>query len=492
VQNRRLPERRDAFHLVKCAAKKVRFEEKPYQFRGQLGTALAKFQNNHKYPGQVIDMQKSKYNTCKLLIAIVLVSTSWSDASGTTWYPADPSVASVQTAINSASDGDTVIVPAGSATWTTTVACRKGIAITGAGIGQTVITSSLTSTSILSFDGTKAFRLSGITFLDTAPGYGMGMVTTGAGNTWRIHDCEFGTSTSKLHGTGMTVWGTVGLIDHCTFNLAGGGSTGMWIFGGTAGSAQSDAIWNQTVVWGTADFVFIEDCTFTTALPNVANAAIDQFGGAKVCFRHNNVTNLTVGGHGYDSGGYRSPFANEIYNNVVNSTAHMASFLQSRGGASLWHDNTCTDSSGYSNRIQLDAYREQPELFPGGQLNANSGAADGTKAVDGNLSGLVENPLIPPPAYKGYAYPLHDQCGRTGPTVQGVSSCTQTLSPVYAWNNTINGSPMLAGGNVGAQVIVANRDYYNSAKAGYTPYTYPHPLVGGSNAPSAPANLRIQ
>jgi hypothetical protein len=506
-------------------------------------------------------MPKSKYKTCKLLIATVLVSTSWSDASGTTWYSADPSAASVQTAINSASDGDTVIVPAGSATWTTTVACTKAIIITGAGIGQTVITSSLTGAHILTFDGTKAFRLSGITFLDTGAGYAGGMVMATTGNTWRIHDCAFGNSTSKLKLTGLIVEGTVGLIDHCTFNLAGGGSTGMWVRGGGPGSTASDAIWNQTVAWGTADFVFIEDCTFTTALPNVANGAMDLYGGANMCFRHNTVTNLTVGGHGYDSGGYRSPFKTEVYNNICNSTAHLAEFLQSRGGASLWHDNTCTDSSGYSNTIQLNAYREAPQAFT--QLfvfNSNSGIANGTKVVDGNLAAtpevstttaassngvslpagtinvasttgfpssgqflrvasststlatttvtytgitgtsftgctggsgtLATGDVVYKILFAGCAYPLRDQCGRTGPTIVGTTSTTQTLSPVYAWNNTINGSPMLVGGAQGAQVIVKNRDYYNSALPGYTPYPYPHPLVTGG--PSAPTNLHVE
>src|SRR5437762_14078419 len=85
----------------------------------------------------------------KWLIAIVLVSTSWSDASGTTWYPADPSFASVQTAINSASGGDTISIPAGSATWTKTLVINKAITLTGAGSSSTIITNAVPSTGTL-------------------------------------------------------------------------------------------------------------------------------------------------------------------------------------------------------------------------------------------------------------------------------------------------------------------------------------------------------
>src|SRR5437762_13253087 len=94
-------------------------------------------------------VQATYRTVLKWLIAIVLVSTSWSDASGTTWYPADPSFASVQAAINSASDGDTISMPAGSATWTTTLTINKAITLQGAGSAQTIITNSVPTTGTL-------------------------------------------------------------------------------------------------------------------------------------------------------------------------------------------------------------------------------------------------------------------------------------------------------------------------------------------------------
>jgi hypothetical protein len=53
---------------------------------------------------------------------------------------ASPSYADVSAAVSSASPGDTVIVPVGTATWSSNLIITKGIKLIGAGIGQTVIT----------------------------------------------------------------------------------------------------------------------------------------------------------------------------------------------------------------------------------------------------------------------------------------------------------------------------------------------------------------
>ena len=46
--------------------------------------------------------------------------------------------ASVKSAIAKAHDGDTVIIPAGTATWTKTLTVNKNISLVGAGIDQTI------------------------------------------------------------------------------------------------------------------------------------------------------------------------------------------------------------------------------------------------------------------------------------------------------------------------------------------------------------------
>ena len=83
--------------------------------------------------------------------------------------------------------------------------------------------------------------------------------------------------------------------------------------------------------------------------------------------------------------------------------------------------------------------------------------------------------------------------------------------PAYIWNNSRVplGNINIADYGLGqtnsctgstydtaANYIVLNRDYFNgsTAKPGYTPYTYPHPLTLGQtsgNPPAAPTNLKV-
>ncbi|HUI92696.1 MAG TPA: hypothetical protein VLX68_10655 [Chitinivibrionales bacterium] len=64
----------------------------------------------------------------------------------------------------------------------------------------------------------------------------------------------------------------------------------------------------------------------------------------------------------------------------------------------------------------------------------------------------------------------------------------QAPEPTYAWNNTVNGSADLAKiTSTNPWRIKENRDFYNSPMPGYTPFTYPHPLVGAGNEVRMPA-----
>src|SRR5262249_11142935 len=65
----------------------------------------------------------------------------------------------------------------------------------------------------------------------------------------------------------------------------------------------------------------------------------------------------------------------------------------------------------------------------------------------------------------------------------------QALSPIYAWNNTVNGGTAKANVVSLAPVIAEGRDFYHSVKPGYAAYQYPHPLVStpSSEATATPA-----
>src|SRR2546428_4626622 len=82
------------------------------------------------------------------------------------------SLADVTSAVSSAHDGDTVVVPAGTASWTSTLNIKKGITLQGAGNDTTVILDDVLRTNanrggaiiIISLTPSQSFRLTGFTF----------------------------------------------------------------------------------------------------------------------------------------------------------------------------------------------------------------------------------------------------------------------------------------------------------------------------------------
>ena len=55
------------------------------------------------------------------------------------------SLADVRAAVTLAQNGDTIVVPAGTATWASTLTINKPITLQGAGIGQTIIIDGFTT-----------------------------------------------------------------------------------------------------------------------------------------------------------------------------------------------------------------------------------------------------------------------------------------------------------------------------------------------------------
>src|SRR5712691_2761772 len=73
------------------------------------------------------------------LIPILLIPLAVPLMHAATWPSASVAEADVATAISNASDGDTVTVPAGTATWSSQLTITKNITLQGAGVGQTII-----------------------------------------------------------------------------------------------------------------------------------------------------------------------------------------------------------------------------------------------------------------------------------------------------------------------------------------------------------------
>ena len=364
----------------------------------------------------------------------------------------------VQAAVDAARDGDTVLVPEGTVTWTTLTArtpavriADKAVTLRGAGIDGTVVvdgTGQLSGEEPLSVRSTaeRPVRVSGFTFKDMPRRNSAEPAVGISGTHWRIDHCKFDATETKGRG----IWGgTQGLIDNCVFVNC---TQGVAVMG------DGDASWDRPLGLGTAAAVYIEDCLFEYT--EWGDGAIDAYNGARYVLRHNRLVGISMGHHGLDSGGYRSTFSFEIYNNQMDGR-HMPSqgrAIHFRGGTGVVFGNTLVN---YKSGIGLSSYRSFDRFNNKG---GKWGLCDGTNPLDGN-----EDPS---------GYPCRDQIGR---------SAHQTLEPLYVWANVFDGGAMPIGVSDGGKGHVKEgRDYFpGTPRPGYTPYPYPHPAR--TEPPAAPA-----
>ena len=391
------------------------------------------------------------------------------------WHAASCSKTDVQNAINSAVDGDRVLIPAGTCTWTSRLTVSgKGITIAGAGVGQTTIVNGVNGTA-LQFNftpGDPTTYVEGVTFDANNGTNDDAMITLNGGglNQFRVHHISMTNLRERGIEVNMDGREVSGLIDHCTMNmpLVNGSSKSISISG--TGPEESQPF-SRPLALGSDKFIFVEDCTFNYGGRN--DGAMDAYGGARYVFRYNTVINTNVEHHGADSGGFRGVHSFEIYNNTFRCTGSCGSQRKHyfRSGTGVIFNNTYT---GNYTGAELTNYRSDESFPPWGKC-------DGTSPWDENK-----------PGQNGYA--CLDQIGHVfGPTSGGAN----LLEPLYEWNNTDDGADVdlvVATSHAHAdEHIVQGRDFYNDTRRpGYTPYRYPHPLQGGGTSPpSAPTNITV-
>jgi hypothetical protein len=392
---------------------------------------------------------------------------------GATVNAAGCSASQVQSAIDAAHDGDTVAVPACSATWTTPVVVKgKSIALSGTGIGRTVITRNTSvgdSALDVQLTASETFTLSGFEF-STIPSAQWGIVAVSGDPQslkaqFRITNCKVNVapSTPTVGYRGMSIFTTYGVIDHCIITNASDRGQGISVeTNGNAWTQTNMPPYSTPQYLGDMNAVVVEDSTFDFA--ELCDGALDAYAGTKFVFRYNTVTNTNVGWHGADSA-IRSTRSFEVYQNKFQTTgsASIYTALRARGGTGVVWGNSITGN--YNGFFLLSHYRADPAY----------GTPPGSN-IDGNFDST--------------GYPLLDQVGRgsfpASTPWPNQSSYTEAqyeaLDPMYQWKNNFKGdvSPTCDVGNPdqSATYIRPNRDYYdNVAKPGYVPLAYPHPFT---------------
>jgi hypothetical protein len=325
-------------------------------------------------------------NLAKPAAAIMLVTAMLlavlSETKGAIINAASASIADVTNAVNRAVDGDTVVVPAGTATWTSTLNLGKGITlrgqttVVGAGTASPTVTDGtviLDNVAIVNnaapliqikanTTGDQVFRITGFTFRNgsrtklTRPQnagavYVTGTVHGAGTGSFRIDHCLF----DYLYQNGIFVsgWVTYSVMDHCVEN--------NWknVFSATINNGR---FWNNGDEFGSSSFAdapylgsekffFFEDNTFINVAhldyTNVVQTTgtIDSQGGSRYVARHNYFENSAPNTHGTESGGRtRGIRLHEWYQNTINFDIGGGGLGLVRGATGLSWGNTLTGS----------------------------------------------------------------------------------------------------------------------------------------------------
>jgi hypothetical protein len=309
-----------------------------------------------------------------------------------TWTAASPSSTDVAACLSQTLHcGDTIIVPAGSATWATQVtvtpptgcASNQGVTLQGAtactggcnpgseGIGLAFAdnagTCSSVGTCITENNGsnhtlfvgqcsnTSFCRVTGFTFIDTASTDSNGNialegthVAAGCGSGCASFRFDHNHILNSANSTVMTyAYNGYGLIDHVLYADSASTTAGEPISVGGDLPTAGYLNWEDATNPGTAEGVIAEDNAISFVVGTTGDGTFDTYYGAKFTFRHNQVTNQNgSGNHGTDSGAQRSTVLIEEYNNAISCGNNGGGFYNSRGGITIIANNVLTNATG--------------------------------------------------------------------------------------------------------------------------------------------------
>jgi hypothetical protein len=315
-----------------------------------------------------------------VIVFTLILSGFWAPRCRAAIYQSNGTPASVQSIHNNqAHNGDTITLPAGILYWTSSVTISKAITLQGAGVGTTVVRDSVQSGQLIqvTLAAGNLTRITGIEFQDggrtnRASDILRVVGSNTNGSTFRFDHCKW----NNLNGA--SVFDTViGVIDHNTFVIDRTGLPINIYDSYWNGRALGDGSWAAPTGFGSSQFLFIEDNTFTHSNP-YEEGITDSYAGGRFVVRHNNIFNGLIANHGTESTGRpRGGRAMEVYNNTFTGTNLNRFVGNVRSGGVLFHDNIVSGYWANSAEFTLLNFRNFHAFAPWD-------GADGTNAWDVN------------------------------------------------------------------------------------------------------------
>ena len=408
-----------------------------------------------------------------LVLGTMCAAANYSEAA--TISAASCSLTAVQAAVNAAADGDKVVIPSGSCAWAGGISTTKQIRIEAQNYTPTprgtmtrsvTITNNSTSAPLFQFTTGNAFHvgLAGIRFNEGSGNQNHVRFQGSGSKVPLVNDCAFEVRNRFGNNpdiSAIAVLSQGGVFWNSYIVGVGGGVGGQCCPEGGAILINSPRAWNTPSTMGALDTngtvnVYFEDSTFKDF-----GAGPDVDDNGRYVMRHSLMDGAWGVTHGFTSkfGGRHVEYYNNTFQVTTANRNIAGRYFWFRAGTGVFTDNVVNSQNlGYGTPVMVD--------------------------IGDNTS--------PKP------YPQARQPGF------GHNGSTDVSDPIYIWNQTGNAGYAWGVSNGWDSNVRLNRDIFvnSGAKPGYSKYTYPHPLRGGSGSGSppvsppaaalpAPSNLRI-
>ncbi|MGR9108178.1 MAG: fibronectin type III domain-containing protein [Gammaproteobacteria bacterium] len=414
-------------------------------------------------------------NTQWLAFLVFVMSSGLSHSWAATITAASCSPANVQTAVNAASDGDTIMIPDGTCSWTTGISTTKQIWIRaqnytptpGGNTTRSVIITNNANVPLFRFTTGNSFhtRLSGIRINDNGTGTNNHLEVNGSGSKVMLVDDMFFEAKQRNGNSGdvdVIDWEALGGVIWNTrlVGIGTGGTPGVGTIEGAFVIKNTPRPWNSASTMGSADTngninLYVEDSSCLNAAPFP-----DLDDNGRAVFRHNNIDGCIGVTHGFTSswGGRHIEWYDNVFSATTSGRNHTGRYYWIRAATAVFTDNVVNNAS-------YPSEYGNPAL-----INIGDNTSPGT-------------------------YPQYRQPG------WGHNGTTNVSDPIYSWSNTGPQAYSYSFTNGWGSIVQLNRDLFvnNGAKPGYSKYPYPHPFrTGGgggggttpppadTTAPSAP------